>query len=177
MTAPRPASLAGLAGVCLFAALAVAPAVKHHRLVGGGVDLHDLGGETDLAAAAHAEIARRNVLVDGDESGYLLQIFTRNLLGPIFVELIQRAQDGWQGAVGVQALKRDFDAIGAWLRWAKRVDLLAQLPAQETGGVGPMMGGNFALGDGRWSEAFGSLPIPIHDRIETAEQYRLNSAD
>ena len=72
---------------------------------------------------------------------------------------------------------RDFDAIGAWLRWAKRVDLLAQLPAQETGGVGPMMGGNFALGDGRWSEAFGSLPIPIHDRIETAEQYRLNSAD
>ena len=28
------------------------------------------------------------------------------------VELIQRAQDGWQGAVGVQALKRDFDAIG-----------------------------------------------------------------
>lgn len=39
----------------------------------------------------HAEIARRQVLVDGDDEGYLLQIFTRNLLGPIFIELIQRA--------------------------------------------------------------------------------------
>jgi 4-hydroxyphenylpyruvate dioxygenase len=38
----------------------------------------------------HAELARRNVLVDGDEQGYLLQIFTRNLIGPIFIELIQR---------------------------------------------------------------------------------------
>ncbi|MBP6838414.1 MAG: 4-hydroxyphenylpyruvate dioxygenase [Kofleriaceae bacterium] len=38
----------------------------------------------------HAEIARRNVLVDGDADGYLLQIFTRNLIGPIFIELIQR---------------------------------------------------------------------------------------
>ncbi len=38
----------------------------------------------------HAEIARRNVLVDGDEDGYLLQIFTRNLIGPIFIEIIQR---------------------------------------------------------------------------------------
>lgn len=38
----------------------------------------------------HAAIQRRNVLVDGDENGYLLQIFTRNLVGPIFIELIQR---------------------------------------------------------------------------------------
>lgn len=38
----------------------------------------------------HAEIQARNVLVDGDEQGYLLQIFTRNLIGPIFIELIQR---------------------------------------------------------------------------------------
>ena len=36
------------------------------------------------------EIARRNVLVDGDPEGYLLQIFTKNLIGPIFIELIQR---------------------------------------------------------------------------------------
>lgn len=72
---------------------------------------------------------------------------------------------------------RDYDGVMVWQRWAKRVDLLAQLPAQETGGVGPMMGGNFALGDGRWSEAFGSLPLPIHDRIETAERYRLLSSD
>jgi len=38
----------------------------------------------------HAEIRRRNVLVDGDDQGYLLQIFTKNLIGPIFIELIQR---------------------------------------------------------------------------------------
>lgn len=38
----------------------------------------------------HAELARRQVLVDGDDRGYLLQIFTKNLLGPIFIELIQR---------------------------------------------------------------------------------------
>ncbi|MFO0668276.1 MAG: hypothetical protein U0235_01440 [Polyangiaceae bacterium] len=38
----------------------------------------------------HTEIQKRNVLVDGDEQGYLLQIFTKNLVGPIFIELIQR---------------------------------------------------------------------------------------
>jgi len=38
----------------------------------------------------HAELARRDVLVDGDAEGYLLQIFTKNLIGPIFIELIQR---------------------------------------------------------------------------------------
>lgn len=37
-----------------------------------------------------AELRRRNVLVDGDAEGYLLQIFTKNLIGPIFIELIQR---------------------------------------------------------------------------------------
>jgi 4-hydroxyphenylpyruvate dioxygenase len=37
-----------------------------------------------------AQIRRRNVLVDGDADGYLLQIFTHNLIGPIFIELIQR---------------------------------------------------------------------------------------
>ena len=37
-----------------------------------------------------AEIRRRQVLVDGDDEGYLLQIFTKNLIGPIFIELIQR---------------------------------------------------------------------------------------
>lgn len=37
-----------------------------------------------------AEIRRRNVLVDGDEEGYLLQIFTKNVIGPIFIEIIQR---------------------------------------------------------------------------------------
>jgi 4-hydroxyphenylpyruvate dioxygenase len=35
-------------------------------------------------------IRKNNVLVDGDENGYLLQIFTKNLVGPIFIEIIQR---------------------------------------------------------------------------------------
>lgn len=39
---------------------------------------------------SHEEIRQRNVLVDGDEHGYLLQIFTKNLIGPIFIEIIQR---------------------------------------------------------------------------------------
>lgn len=36
------------------------------------------------------KIQRYNVLVDGDEEGYLLQLFTKNLVGPIFIEIIQR---------------------------------------------------------------------------------------
>lgn len=35
-------------------------------------------------------IMRHNVLIDGDDEGYLLQIFTKNLFGPIFIEMIQR---------------------------------------------------------------------------------------
>lgn len=38
----------------------------------------------------HKEIRKYNVLVDGDPEGYLLQIFTKNLVGPIFIEIIQR---------------------------------------------------------------------------------------
>jgi 4-hydroxyphenylpyruvate dioxygenase len=35
-------------------------------------------------------LERLQILVDGDEKGYLLQIFTKNLFGPIFIEMIQR---------------------------------------------------------------------------------------
>lgn len=38
----------------------------------------------------HARIQGHQVLVDGDDKGYLLQIFTKNLVGPIFIEIIQR---------------------------------------------------------------------------------------
>ena len=31
-----------------------------------------------------------NILIDGDQEGYLLQIFTKNVIGPIFIEIIQR---------------------------------------------------------------------------------------
>ena len=35
-------------------------------------------------------IQKYKVLVDGDAEGYLLQIFTKNIVGPIFIEIIQR---------------------------------------------------------------------------------------
>ena len=49
-----------------------------------------------------------NVLVDGDEQGYLLQIFTKKLVGPIFIELIQRENHKSFGEGNFQAL---FDSI------------------------------------------------------------------
>lgn len=48
------------------------------------------------------------ILVDGDDEGYLLQIFTKNLIGPIFLEVIQRKNHFGFGEGNFQAL---FDAI------------------------------------------------------------------
>ncbi|MCB0377493.1 MAG: 4-hydroxyphenylpyruvate dioxygenase [Bdellovibrionales bacterium] len=48
------------------------------------------------------------LLADGDEEGYLLQIFTQNLIGPIFYEFIQRKNHGGFGEGNFQAL---FEAI------------------------------------------------------------------
>ncbi len=48
------------------------------------------------------------ILVDGDERGYLLQIFTKNIFGPIFFEIIQRKNHDGFGEGNFQAL---FDAI------------------------------------------------------------------
>ena len=48
------------------------------------------------------------VLADGDPEGYLLQIFTKNIIGPIFFELIQRENHAGFGEGNFQAL---FDAI------------------------------------------------------------------
>lgn len=57
------------------------------------------------------EIRRLNVLIDGDEEGYLLQIFTKNVVGPIFIEIIQR-KNHWsfgEGNFGAlfRAIERD----------------------------------------------------------------------
>tara|TARA_B110001454_G_scaffold171291_1_gene162073 strand:+ start:105813 stop:106862 length:1050 start_codon:yes stop_codon:yes gene_type:complete len=49
-------------------------------------------------------IQQFNILVDGDEDGYLLQIFTKNLVGPIFIELIQRQNHLSFGEGNFQAL-------------------------------------------------------------------------
>ena len=54
------------------------------------------------------KVADQSVLVDGDNEGYLLQIFTKNLIGPIFFEIIQRRNHSGFGEGNFQAL---FDAI------------------------------------------------------------------
>lgn len=48
------------------------------------------------------------ILADGDDSGYLLQIFTHNLVGPFFYELIQRKGNQGFGEGNFKAL---FEAI------------------------------------------------------------------
>lgn len=54
-------------------------------------------------------IAARHVLVDGDDEGYLLQIFTQNVLGPIFFELIQRENHHAFGEGNFGALFRSIE--------------------------------------------------------------------
>ena len=54
------------------------------------------------------KLQQDKILVDGDDHGYLLQIFTKNLIGPIFYEIIQRKGHEGFGEGNFQAL---FDAI------------------------------------------------------------------
>ncbi|WP_028311728.1 4-hydroxyphenylpyruvate dioxygenase [Derxia gummosa] len=54
-------------------------------------------------------IRAHSVLVDGDEEGYLLQIFTRNLIGPIFIEIIQRENNLSFGEGNFGALFRSIE--------------------------------------------------------------------
>ena len=54
------------------------------------------------------DLRRLQILADGDEDGYLLQIFTKNMIGPIFFEIIQRKNHSGFGEGNFQAL---FDAI------------------------------------------------------------------
>ncbi|XXF80778.1 4-hydroxyphenylpyruvate dioxygenase [Myxococcaceae bacterium GXIMD 01537] len=54
-------------------------------------------------------IRQHSVLVDGDPEGYLLQIFTRNLVGPIFFELIQRRNHRSFGEGNFGALFRSIE--------------------------------------------------------------------
>ena len=55
-----------------------------------------------------SKLKEHQILVDGDKEGYLLQIFTKNLVGPIFIEVIQRKNHKWFGEGNFQAL---FDAM------------------------------------------------------------------
>jgi 4-hydroxyphenylpyruvate dioxygenase len=64
----------------------------------------------------HEKIKHFNLLVDGDENGYLLQIFSKNVIGPIFFEFIQRRNhlgfgEGNFGAL-FRAIERDQERRG-----------------------------------------------------------------
>jgi 4-hydroxyphenylpyruvate dioxygenase len=54
------------------------------------------------------DLKELKILVDGDETGYLLQIFTQNQIGPLFFELIQRKGHKGFGEGNFRAL---FEAI------------------------------------------------------------------
>ncbi|MBK8229413.1 MAG: 4-hydroxyphenylpyruvate dioxygenase [Candidatus Eisenbacteria bacterium] len=68
------------------------------RLEGSGIETLDIDDEyyetvfdrVPNVTEDRERIRKHRVLVDGDEEGYLLQIFTREIVGPIFIELIQR---------------------------------------------------------------------------------------
>ena len=64
----------------------------------------------------HKAIQDFNLLVDGDSRGYLIQIFTKNLIGPIFFEFIQRKnnQGFGEGNFGAlfRAIERDQEKRG-----------------------------------------------------------------
>lgn len=66
----------------------------------------------------HQKLRERSILVDGDAEGYLLQIFTKNVLGPIFIELIQRENhlsfgEGNFGAL-FRSIERDQERRGVF---------------------------------------------------------------
>ena len=56
----------------------------------------------------NAKLESLGVLADGDPDGYLLQIFTKNQVGPVFIEIIQRENHFGFGEGNFQAL---FDAM------------------------------------------------------------------
>lgn len=64
----------------------------------------------------HKKLQQQQILIDGDEDGYLLQIFTKNLVGPIFIEVIQRNnnQTFGEGNFGAlfRAIERDQEKRG-----------------------------------------------------------------
>ena len=65
-----------------------------------GVDARVAGHRESLG-----ELSRRGILIDGDAaSGILLQIFTKNAIGPIFFEIIQRKGNEGFGEGNFQAL-------------------------------------------------------------------------
>ena len=87
------------------------------QLDGSPIEMLDMDDEYYREAFARvtqvtedkAEIRKRNVLLDGDAEGYLLQIFTKNLVGPIFIEIIQRKNHASFGEGNFGALFRSIE--------------------------------------------------------------------
>ncbi|MET0595393.1 MAG: 4-hydroxyphenylpyruvate dioxygenase [Polyangiaceae bacterium] len=85
--------------------------------VGRAVDMLDIDADYYEEAFARvpnvredrARIAQNKVLLDGDPEGYLLQIFTKNVIGPIFFELIQRENHHSFGEGNFSALFRSIE--------------------------------------------------------------------
>jgi 4-hydroxyphenylpyruvate dioxygenase len=85
--------------------------------VGGAVQMLDI--ESDYYEEAfrrvpnvredRARIEKNRVLLDGDDEGYLLQIFTKNVIGPIFFEIIQRENHFSFGEGNFSALFRSIE--------------------------------------------------------------------
>lgn len=67
-----------------------------------------LKGRLPLLRENPKDLQKLSLLADGDEAGYILQIFTKNMIGPIFFEIIQRENHWGFGNGNFQAL---FDAI------------------------------------------------------------------
>jgi 4-hydroxyphenylpyruvate dioxygenase len=69
-----------------------------NQLQGSGIETLDIDDEYyqeiftkfPQVTEDQQKIRQHQVLIDGDSEGYLLQIFTKNLIGPIFIEIIQR---------------------------------------------------------------------------------------
>jgi 4-hydroxyphenylpyruvate dioxygenase len=57
----------------------------------------------------HKKLEELDILIDGDDEGYLLQIFTKNIIGPIFIEIIQRKNHHAFGEGNFGALFRSIE--------------------------------------------------------------------
>lgn len=57
----------------------------------------------------HKRLQELQILIDGDKEGYLLQIFTKNIIGPIFFEIIQRKNHQAFGEGNFGALFRSIE--------------------------------------------------------------------
>ena len=92
----------------------IIPSVE--KLRGAGIQFLDVPGAYYEALKSRVPLIRENlddlrrnrILADGDSEGYLLQIFTKNVIGPVFFEIIQRHNHHGFGEGNFQAL---FDAI------------------------------------------------------------------